>query len=216
MKLKEKMVRFFQDKARKHPYLKAPVIVLIACIVWFYHLAEGLKRNRRRCGLLACVILVFVFFSWFSPHAEEKNQTIPVMTEEVAKSKDSGNESMIVMADIPSSEGMGMKISDYAATGEEPADESDIDEFIKKNTVTQELSDSNEEGQAISQPSDEIVIYNENGEQLDAAFADDWKLILVNKQNLIPENYHMSLTSINGSMQVDSRIASDLAKMLSS
>lgn len=45
----------------------------------------------------------------------------------------------------------------------------------------------------------------------------DWRLILVNKQHYIPENYEVSLKSINGnaSKQVDERVVEELEAMLS-
>lgn len=46
--------------------------------------------------------------------------------------------------------------------------------------------------------------------------SDDWRLILVNKQHTIPEDYEINLVSINGSRQVDERIADDLREMLKS
>ena len=37
----------------------------------------------------------------------------------------------------------------------------------------------------------------------------DWKLILVNKENYLPDNYEVNLKTINGNMKVDERIYND-------
>ena len=42
----------------------------------------------------------------------------------------------------------------------------------------------------------------------------DWKLILVNKENYLPDNYEVNLKTINGNMKVDERIYNDLKNML--
>lgn len=42
----------------------------------------------------------------------------------------------------------------------------------------------------------------------------DWKLILVNKKNYLPDNYEVKLKTINGNMKVDERIYNDLKNML--
>lgn len=57
---------------------------------------------------------------------------------------------------------------------------------------------------------------NENKEDtLDIGFnKDDWKLILVNKQHPIPEDYEFTLGKLSGSMQCDERIIDDLLLML--
>ena len=46
------------------------------------------------------------------------------------------------------------------------------------------------------------------------AGADDWNLILVNKQHPVPEDYEYNLTYINDSQQIDKRIAGSVAKLL--
>ena len=44
--------------------------------------------------------------------------------------------------------------------------------------------------------------------------SDDWRLVLINKQNSIPEDYTFQLGTIRGSMQCDKRILEDLLAML--
>ena len=43
---------------------------------------------------------------------------------------------------------------------------------------------------------------------------DDWRLVLVNKQNEIPEDFEVELSSINGSLSADERIIGDIYDML--
>lgn len=53
------------------------------------------------------------------------------------------------------------------------------------------------------------------GEQPEAAFTkEDWRLVLINKQHPIPEDYTFGLVTIKGSMQCDERILEDLLSML--
>ena len=44
-------------------------------------------------------------------------------------------------------------------------------------------------------------------------YAGDWKLIMVNKDNPIPDNYDIELTTLSNGVQVDSRIYPDLQRM---
>lgn len=44
--------------------------------------------------------------------------------------------------------------------------------------------------------------------------SDDWRLVLINKQHPIPEDYEFTLTTITGSMKCDERILADLLLML--
>lgn len=165
--------------------------------------------------MLAAVVLLFLFCSSFTPHAEAMKREEPVKKEEPVKA------AAAVFADISAYE-QGMQISDFIEIGENPADTADIDAFIEKtqqedssSTVrNEETGDSDTAKIGSSFAADEIVIYDESGNRVEADFAEDWKLILVNKQNHVPEGYELNLVSINGSMQVDARIAKPLAKML--
>lgn len=62
--------------------------------------------------------------------------------------------------------------------------------------------------------SEDIIIYDDYGQTEAAEFGDDWKLILVNKQNLISDDYTFELGTIRGSIQADTRILGELNTML--
>ena len=63
-----------------------------------------------------------------------------------------------------------------------------------------------------------MQISNENtdsaAEEVKGFSADDWKLILINKQHSIPEDYEFPLGTISGSMRCDERILEDLLTMM--
>ncbi len=61
---------------------------------------------------------------------------------------------------------------------------------------------------------DVVTVYDENENPVEASFDEDWKLILVNKQNMVPEDYSFELGTIRGSIQADVRILEDLNQMI--
>lgn len=61
---------------------------------------------------------------------------------------------------------------------------------------------------------DAVLIYDENEKPVQASFEEDWKLILVNKQNMVPEDYSFELGTIRGSIQADVRILDELSRMI--
>ncbi len=222
MEQKDKLVKALLLKAKRHPFLKIPVITIITCIIWCYYLANGIRRNMGRCCMLAAAAVLLFFCTSFSLRAQgQMKETAAQLGEEAVqkqtiqvdtKPKQGGVKSV---TDVPLY-ASGLQISDYIEAGEEPADEEDIEAFIKS---TQEQSESvqdtgqSEDGQT-NGGTDEVIIYDENGKQIKADFEGDWKLILVNKQNPVPKDYEMELVSVNGRMQVDKRIAKPLAQML--
>ncbi len=221
MEQKDKLVKALLVQAKRHPFLKIPVIAMITCIIWCYYFADGIRRNMGRCCILVAAAILLFFCTSFSLRAQGQmkeaaqpdegavqKQTIQVDT----KPKQSGIKTATNIPFYAS----GLQISDYIEAGEEPADEEDIEAFIKS---TQEQSESVQdtgtpEGGQINEGMEEVIIYDENGKLIKADFEGDWKLILVNKQNPVPEDYEMELVSVNGRMQVDKRIAKPLAQML--
>ena len=82
----------------------------------------------------------------------------------------------------------------------EDIDKYTLDEILEENGAAAEESDASGGGQVSL---DEVVFDK-----------DDWRLLLINKQHPIPEDYTFELGTIKGSMKCDERIIEDLLAML--
>lgn len=80
----------------------------------------------------------------------------------------------------------------------ENTDKYTLDEILAQNSRYSELSETETET-----VSTENYVFDK----------DDWRLILVNKQHPIPDDYTVELETIKGSMQCDARIIADLIAM---
>ena len=119
-----------------------------------------------------------------------------------------------------------MTADDFLQGSEKAADKEGIKEYLnnlKKNGITggsdaDEPDDENvytdaapvETDEDSEQP-EEIVEKKSDSPVIDP---DDWRLILVNKQNPVPEGFTVKLSGISDSMQVDERIISDVYRMM--
>lgn len=91
------------------------------------------------------------------------------------------------------------------------------EQLISKQTTSEVVQDGNnlENGQAENNTSN-----NQTGNIIKIEIPekpkkeDDWRLILINKDNPIPENYSVDLVEIEDGHKVDSRIADELKQML--
>lgn len=81
--------------------------------------------------------------------------------------------------------------------GEENADKYTLAEILEENSRYSELGGTESENVAEEYGFDK----------------DDWRLILVNKQHPVPEDYTVELETIKGNMQCDARIIADLIAM---
>jgi len=94
------------------------------------------------------------------------------------------------------------KKTDVNEAAESKSDKTEIDETEDVNSDSKE-ADSEVTDIEKDAKEDEVLADNE-----------DWRLILVNKQNPVPEGYDANLSSINGSLLADERIIDDIYDML--
>lgn len=116
---------------------------------------------------------------------------------------------------ITLSENDGLSEESDADTDEESSEK---DELSENRESVESLDESKEDSfgkKVVNDKKTEIVTSKGNDAEHIQVDTDDWHLILVNKQNPIPDDYKIELVSINKSMQADARIVSDLEAMFS-
>ena len=59
-----------------------------------------------------------------------------------------------------------------------------------------------------------VVICDDDGNYSDAAFDDDWSLILINKEHHIPDDYQFELGTIKGAIKSDVRVTEHILEMI--
>ncbi|MBO4266457.1 MAG: D-alanyl-D-alanine carboxypeptidase family protein [Lachnospiraceae bacterium] len=116
-----------------------------------------------------------------------------------------------------------MSADDFLLDTEKAADKEDLREYLDKlrrNGVNNNTSEDEDalDDEALWADEDvkedtEDKTDKEKSEEIKID-PDDWHLMLVNKQNPVPEDYEVNLAKINGSMYVDERIIEDIYKMM--
>lgn len=116
-----------------------------------------------------------------------------------------------------------MSADDFLLDTEKAADKEDLKEYLDKLRKTGINQNTPEDEDALDDEAlwaDEEVKEDtedkadkEKREEIKID-PDDWHLILVNKQNPVPEDYEVNLAKINGSMYADERIIEDIYKMM--
>lgn len=145
------------------------------------------------CFLSICGVFSFVFFTG------EKAETVNGQAEVYLHDSQvrSANEEML------SEEAFDLTDEEFSEAyeeaeqhGKENADKYTLDEILEENSRYTELSET------------------ETDKEEEYTFdKEDWRLILVNKQHPVPEDYTVELETIKGNMQCDARIIADLIAM---
>lgn len=223
--LEERFRKKMRRIGKKNIVCRVCIFPVYTVGVFLFNVANYCKANGKRFALMAMTFLLFTVYSSFSfPMFISGDGSENGLNEvsDVAQNVELAAESEIDLGDIillddsdvlTEEDDMelahGMKISEtYSANdilGEEEKG------FLEESQETKE-PEATEEPEAIDANSRGADAYR------DYEFsADDWRILLINKQHSIPEDYEPVLGEINtmkGIMQCDSRIIEELKAMM--
>lgn len=205
-KVKSKLLKL----GKKNRLYRILIVPVLAVSMLFFRVISYLKGNTKRLAVLGMTFLLFVVYSSFSfpmfivntdatddlqstlERYDDEAAHVVLATEEVINLEDMEilNDEDVLEEDEQQILSHGMEIVDTY-------DAEEILEFTREhadNSSTKENEISKTENIQFSK--------------------DDWRLILINKQHSIPEDYTFTLGTISGGMQCDERVIDDLRNML--
>lgn len=201
---REKIILRHGKLMQKHQWLYMPALVVFTLVIGVHDGGIKLVRGWKRYAFTSFLLIMFLVGSSF---------TYPVFGEQTGF------------------------ISAETAPEKIAVTESDIELAVEQEVLPEELPllededvlDGYEEGEfqelrevdkySLEDILEENHFQGEEAQTADAEgklffSADDWRLILINKQHPVPEDYSFTLGTIKGSMQCDERILKDLLGML--
>ena len=202
---KEKMISSLKRIGKKNIFFKYVAMFCITIIVGIHYLSLKIAGNAKKIGSLAMIWLFFVVSSSFSfPGFVEITEinTETVLTTDTISSTGIIDDEMVAQETqiIDDNE----VIDGYE---DEELDQLDIDLY-----TVDEILDENRDVTVDSKAESEGV--TESQSNLSTLDKNDWKLILINKQHPIPDDYSFTLGTIKGDMKCDERVLNDLLAML--
>jgi len=180
----------YRKLASKNTFCKylAMILMIINIIC-----AKFFSFHKRRIVVLAelcLVVMIFTFSTSFAPPAFASISNAQTGDEEV--------EAVLAEAEIytnPSENIVHVEVQDEHDLIDATEDTANLDDLIEKSK-------------------DALVVIEEvTSEETSKFNKDDWKLLLINKQHTIPEDYEFTLGTIKGSMRCDERIIEPLTQM---
>lgn len=201
---KEKVLSKFQKITKRHKYLKLPMVVCIAVILGVYHFIEYFASNGKRFASLVVIMLFYTISCSFSfPGFADGTVQEGISAIDGEYDYDSQvklvNEDEVQMDDMELLDDADMLegFDDQSLCSTDDVDKYTLDEILEENSqysgeITEQETETGKE-----------VVFDKN----------DWRLVLINKQHPIPEDYTFTLGTIKGSMKCDERIIGDLLAM---
>lgn len=196
--MKSKIVIGLIRAGRNNKLLKIPCTVIVAVYLFFYYLFTFIFSHMRKIAGVCAIALIFVSFSSFSsaenkPEAEEKK--VYVNTDEGSFEVEYIDAGMDVTSPESGSRELEVSANDLLAAMNASLD--------MDNEIINDF-----------QADEEAKIYDEDKGYVRASYADDWSLILINKEHHIPVDYDLQLETIRGNVQSDVRVIPHVLDMI--
>lgn len=202
--LKERVLDYFIYMGRKSRLLKIPAIIGLAVSIWFFRVVEYFKGGTKRFTCVMFILLCFMAGNSFAYPVFQKDSGF--VDGEKGQVEAVSEDDSISFADQDE--------------GKDPFVEEEQKEILDSHGTSAEYQYSLSEILDEDKLS-EMQISNENtdsaAEEVQGFSADDWKLILINKQHPLPDDYELTLgniMTIKGTMKCDERIIEELLVMM--
>lgn len=208
---REKVMSRCLNRAKKNKFLKYPCLIEMTVILGIYymwiHLLRHIASNGRRYAGIAFAFMFFMSSCSFS-FAVFTRQTSFISTQEPYNAiVENSDIELAIEREVTPSQDM------LLASEEVTKEYSDIEDIENADFIT--LDDILEETEYTASEEETVVLKTAAKSSFEIVFdSSDWRLLLVNKQHPIPEDYSFNLGVIKGSMQCDERIIADLLAMM--
>lgn len=207
---------------RKNAVLRVLIIPVLFVVMSVFHLGKYFRNNGKRFAMMAMCCFLFSVFSSFSFPAFIMGQDAGTHSLDVEGAQ---NVSLAQETELNMDEVQLLYDEDvledfeYSETshGYAMIDKYDATEILESNEA-RESKNTEQHGDG---DSDEALPEDVDGGKADTEAevtfrADDWRLVLINKQHSVPDDYEVKLGAINtikGSMKCDERIIDDMLDM---
>jgi D-alanyl-D-alanine carboxypeptidase len=208
---RNKVISRVEKFNRKHKAFSFLGLAYAMIAITVYNFLFYFYRNAKRFTCLACIILFFISSSSFSYPAMSLNISFAAdtgVTERTEDVQEVLSEEVVAESDaeLVTAQDVDIEVLQEASEVVNP-DAAEVDSMVSVSEILDSEipveTDIQEPNTLLSQ-SEEETTFN----------SDDWKLVLVNKQHPIPDDYEFELGTISGSMQCDERVIAPLFDML--
>lgn len=201
---REKFIARCGAKVKKHKWLKFPVTIYMTAVLLVYYTGLRLAANGKRYSCAVLLMLFMVVSSSFAAPESLAGQGAALSPDGAQLAAEQEvNEAEVAIIEIETDD--MDTYDDVALLSEVELDTYTLDEILESNSDYRNLVETTENEVENAEGSD----YSDY--EFDSS---DWRLILVNKQHSIPEDYTFPLGTITGSMQCDERILEELLAMM--
>lgn len=194
---------------KKGPLRRIAAIAGIYVFLAALHFVRYIQNNKKRLAMVMMSMVLFVAYASFSFPIFADSEENRIDEELVALLSDETvslvQEEEIRMEDMDSWE---EELDWEEEAADSLGEDSDEDQINLEDILSYRREQEGYDGDTAA-----VRPRQQTGENTEFS-SDDWRLILVNKQHPIPEDYDFTLATIKGSQRCDERIIDDLLAMM--
>ncbi len=210
---RERMLSRLKKFTRKHKYFTIPAVAITVVILTVYNICLYFYSNSKRFTCLASVLFFFIASSSFSYPSLSLNVSFVSNSNIDEREYDAVSSNDILPADAISDTVVLAKVEEVDPALSASPEKSQVDDIDLEGEGAIIETYSLEDFVVNTETSGESVVDEADLSDGKSFSKDDWKLILVNKQHPIPDDYEFPLGDINANMHCDQRIISSLFEM---
>lgn len=211
----KKIRQYFIDMGRRGRWWRIPAVAGLAVSMFMYRFYELCRKKTRRFACVIFILCCFVIANSFAfPVFYEEGGFVSAQEKGMAQAQTADFTLTPVQA-------KGSDVQENAEDGNEFVEPEEEHYGAKKDMpsdLTDEILDGNTPAEAEKKEEAGEDNPDEKGQTQERVFdKDDWKLMLINKQHPIPEDYAFTLGPIKtmkGTMKCDERIIEELLSMI--
>lgn len=201
--MKDKILNKLIKISKKRKCLRYPMLGVIFVFLGICHLGRYFVRLLPRVAAAAFVGIVFLLSSSFALPVlldiDMEHRSEMVFESDLEGMLQTGELNEVILDDDIAGDGL----NGYETYNVNEVDTYSIDEILLEHEEYLTARETEEVQETLGSDEDSLVFTS-----------DDWRLVLINKQHPIPDDYEFTLTTITGSMKCDERILEDLLLML--
>ena len=204
--------------SRRHPVFRGPVLAVVFVVLAIAHAGMIVKRKLPRASALFSVCLGAVLCASFCWPEEQPATEGGAGLPAIVKTETEVYE--LYLAEDPAlsataEKGNAAAEEFYYGREDEEADGITEEEMFFSDELLEELAGDEGLTETVAAASEDPEQSFRDEEAWLASFDEnDWRILLVNKQHPIPEDYHFELAAFSGGLHCDSRVREDLLAML--
>lgn len=201
--MKDKILNKLIKISKKRKCLRYPMLGVIFVFLGICHLGRYFVRLVPRVAAVAFVGIVFFLSSSFALPVlldiDMEHRPEMVFESDLEGMLQTGELNEVILDDDIAGDGL----NGYETYNVNEVDTYSIDEILLEHEEYLTARETEEVQETLGSDEESLVFTS-----------DDWRLVLINKQHPIPDDYEFTLTTITGSMKCDERILEDLLLML--